>query len=65
VVELLSTAPAADIRSDALRNRDRILEVAKAKLRAGEASLRMNDIAKEAASAWAPCIDISLRPSHC
>ena len=48
MVELLSTAPAADIRSDALRNRDRILEVAKAKLRAGEASLRMNDIAKEA-----------------
>src|SRR5947209_19211745 len=47
-MELLSTEPRPQIRVDAQRNRDRILEVARSRIAAGDYSLPLNLIAHEA-----------------
>jgi AcrR family transcriptional regulator len=47
-MELLSTVPRPEIRRDARRNRDRILDIARARVAAGDYSLSLNLIAREA-----------------
>jgi AcrR family transcriptional regulator len=47
-MELLSTVPRPEIRRDARRNRDRILDIARARVAAGDYSLPLNLIAREA-----------------
>jgi AcrR family transcriptional regulator len=44
----MTTAAAPELRSDALRNRDRVLEIARQHLAAGRTELSMNVIAREA-----------------
>jgi AcrR family transcriptional regulator len=47
-MELLSTVPRPEIRRDARRNRDRILDIARARIAAEDYSLPLNLIAREA-----------------
>ena len=47
-MELLSTVARPEIRRDARRNRDRILDIARARVAAGDYSLPLNLIAREA-----------------